>query len=105
MNMNELIKKIEACGETVSAAEGYPIDVTGSDEELRKVEREILSNFICDNGVVGGKPEVYGRILVCYEGEGKDSGYMVFPGEEAAQYKQADKCVEAAISILFRGAA
>ena len=103
--MNELIKKIEACGETISAVEGYPIDVTGSDEELRKVEREVLSGFICDNGVVGGKPEVYGCILVCYEGEGKESGYMVFPGEESAQYEQAGKCAVAAASILFKGAA
>ena len=103
--MNELIKKIEACGETISVEEGDPIDITGSDEELRKVEQEVLSDFICDNGVVGGKPEVYGRILVCYEGEGKENGYMVFPGEEAAQLEQADKCAAAAVSILFKGAA
>lgn len=103
--MNDLIKKIEACGETISAVEGYPIDVNGSDEELRKVEQEVLSGFICDNEAIGEKPEIFGRILVCYEGEGKENGYMVFPGEEAAQQEQADKCAAAAVSILFKGAA
>lgn len=64
------------------------IVVNGADLALQRIKTEVLdkNGFVCDNEVFNNYPDIFGKLMICYYGEGEDvgNGYLVIPADESS---------------------